>query len=388
MSQLELDDLVSGGRPPAPPPDEETPTPDVLIVPTSVADEEGAPTPRLGRPFDHRSPFLVGLLGGLGLAVAYGIARGVSSLGAIFAIIGLSLFLAIGLNPLVEFFEQHGRSRRAGVAVVAGGFVVLGGAFLWSAVPLVVHETQDLIANFPRYRHELLTGKGEAASIAKTLHLTGYLRSHRTLSIPTRSLLGAGRVLLSFVVASTSVAVLTVYFLAAMPRIRELWLSLFPRSRRVRLEYLTDEVFQHVGGFMLGNLLTSLVAGVGTYVWLVAFSIPYPLLLALFVAIVDLVPIVGSTVGGIVVSFVALTHGLPVAIATGAFYGVYRLMEDYLLNPHVMKHTVKMSAGLTIAATLIGASLLGLLGALVAIPAAATVKLVLDEVVAPRQQQR
>jgi predicted PurR-regulated permease PerM len=130
------------------------------------------------------------------------------------------------------------------------------------------------------------------------------------------------------------------------------------------------------------------VAGVGTYIWLSVFGVPYALLLAFFVALFDLIPMVGSTVAGVVVAAVSLTKGFPVAIGTGVFYIVYRLLEDYLLNPRVMKHTVKVSPALTIIATLIGGTLLGLIGALVAIPAAATVELLLQEVAFPRQNQR
>jgi predicted PurR-regulated permease PerM len=151
---------------------------------------------------------------------------------------------------------------------------------------------------------------------------------------------------------------------------------------------LTDEVFERVGGFMLGNLVTSVVSGVGTYVWLTIFGVPYSLLLAVFVALFDLIPMVGSTIAGVVVSLVALTKGLPVAVATAAFYIIYRFLEDYLLNPRVMKHTVKVSPGLTIIATLIGGALLGLIGALVAIPVAATARLLLEEVAIPRQNRR
>jgi predicted PurR-regulated permease PerM len=151
---------------------------------------------------------------------------------------------------------------------------------------------------------------------------------------------------------------------------------------------LTEEVFDRVGGFMLGNLLTSLVSGVLTYVWLLIFGVPYALLLALFVALLDLIPMVGSTIAGVVVTLVALTEGVPIAIATGGFYIAYRFLEDYLLNPRVMKHTVKVTPGLTIIATLIGGVLLGLIGALVAIPVAATIHLLLEEVAFPRQNKR
>jgi predicted PurR-regulated permease PerM len=200
--------------------------------------------------------------------------------------------------------------------------------------------------------------------------------------------LGVGKTVLTLGVATISVVVMTLYFLIALPGVKRLWLLLIPLSRRERVGLLTNEVFDRVGGFMLGNLLTSLVAGVGTFVWLAAFGVPYPLLLAIFVALFDLIPMVGSTVAGIVVTLVALSKGVPIGAATGIFYVVYRFAEDYLLNPRVMKHTVKVSPGLTIIATLIGGTLLGLIGALVAIPAAATIQLLLQEVAFPRQNLR
>jgi predicted PurR-regulated permease PerM len=125
------------------------------------------------------------------------------------------------------------------------------------------------------------------------------------------------------------------------------------------------------------------VAGVGTTVWATVLGIPYPLLLGLLVALLDLVPIVGSTIGGVIVALVGLTQGLPVAVATAVFYTAYRFVEDHLLNPQVMRRTVHVSAGLSIIATLVGAALLGVLGALVAIPIAATIQVVLEQVTFP-----
>jgi len=127
-------------------------------------------------------------------------------------------------------------------------------------------------------------------------------------------------------------------------------------------------------------VLTSLIAGLGTYVWMLIFGIPYPALLGLLVALLDLVPVVGSTIGGVVVTLVALTVSVPVAVATLIFYVVYRLAEDYLLVPRIIGRTVQVPAALTLVAVLIGATLLGLIGALVAIPAAAAIRLLLQEV--------
>jgi predicted PurR-regulated permease PerM len=146
---------------------------------------------------------------------------------------------------------------------------------------------------------------------------------------------------------------------------------------------LTDEIFSRVGGFVLGNLVTSVVSGVLTTVWLAIFGVPYAVLLGLLVAILDLIPMVGSTIGGIIVSLVALSKGIPIAVATAGFYIAYRLIEDYLLTPRVMRHTVSISAGVTIVAVLIGGTLLGLIGAVIAIPVAAAIHLLLEEVTFP-----
>ena len=336
--------------------------PNVLILPRDVAremDESDESLGSLGHPFDHRAPFYFGLTGALGVAVAYVIARGIADISSVLVIIGLSLFIAIGLDPILTFLTTRGVARGFAVAIVTLGFVLIIGAFVLAAVSPMTHEIQALVKNYPRYKANIAAGRG-----------------------------WAGKVLLSFGVATVSIIALTIYFLIALPGVRRLWLSLIPRSRRIRAGLLTDEVFGRVGGFMLGNLLTSVISGVGTYIWLLIFGVPYAVLLSLLVALLDLIPLVGSTIAGVIVTLVALTKGIPVAIATVSFYVVYRYLEDYLLNPRVMKHTVKVTPGLTIIATLIGGTLLGLIGALVAIPVAATIHLLLEEVAVPRQNQR
>jgi predicted PurR-regulated permease PerM len=361
----------------------------VLILPGGAAPRTDEPLGVLGRPFDRRTPFFIGLTGGLGVAVAYVIARGIGDITSVLIIIGLALFIAIGLNPVLALLVRHGLSRGLAVAIVTFGFVLVVVGFVLAAVPPVSHEVNSLVTNYPRYKADLASGRGWAGNLVSKLHLTSYFNGKSQLHLSVAGgVLGAGKVVLSLGVATISVVALTIYFLIALPGVKRLWLSLVPLSRRERVGLLTDEVFDRVGGFMLGNLLTSLVSGIGTYVWLSVFGVPYPLLLGLLVALFDLVPMVGSTIAGVVVTLVALTKGVPIGIATGAFYIVYRFVEDYLLNPRVMKQTVKVSPGLTIIATLIGATLLGLIGALVAIPVAATFQLLLEEIAFPRQNKR
>jgi predicted PurR-regulated permease PerM len=192
--------------------------------------------------------------------------------------------------------------------------------------------------------------------------------------------LGAGKLVLTTASAIVAIMVLSIYFLAGLPQIKMFTYKLVPHSRRPRVILIGDEILAKVGGYVLGNFITSLIAGLGTYFWLLAFGVPYPLLLGMFVALLDLIPVIGSTVGGAVVTLVALTVSLPVALATLAFYIGYRLAEDYLIVPRIMGRTVQVPAIVSLIAVLIGGVLLGIIGALVAIPVAAAVRLLLHEI--------
>ena len=192
--------------------------------------------------------------------------------------------------------------------------------------------------------------------------------------------LGAGALVLSTASSILAVIVLSIYFLAGLPRIKVFAYQLVPHSRRPRVILIGDEILAKVGGYVLGNFITSVIAGLGTFFWLLAFGVPYPLLLAMFVALLDLIPVIGSTIGGVVVSLVALTVSLPVALATLAFYVAYRLAEDYLIVPRIMGRTVQVPAVVSLVAVLIGGVLMGIIGALVAIPVAAAIRLLLHEI--------
>jgi predicted PurR-regulated permease PerM len=362
-------------------------------VPTTeqVAEEKVLGKP--GRPLNQRNPFTIGLTAAVGVIVAYLLFRMLADIGSILELIGVSLFLAMGLNPAVVWLTDRRLPRWAAVVVVLLVVVAFVGAVVAAAIGPISREIHELQVNFPKWRRQVDDGQGWLGHLVKQFHLQSQLTSSKlskTISPSTVAggVVGAGKIVLSAVSAVVVVCVLTIYFLAVLPAVRVFWLRLMPASRRMRVAAISDEVTSRVGGFVLGNLLTSIVAGFGTWVWLTIFGVPYPLLLALLVALLDLIPLVGSTIAGIVVSLVALTVSLPVAIGTLAFYIGYRFFEDYLLTPRVMRHTVRISPGLTIIATLIGGVLLGLIGALIAIPVAAGIHLVLEEVAYPSLDRR
>jgi predicted PurR-regulated permease PerM len=353
------------------------------------ADGPDRDEPDLGRPgppLNRRSPFLVGLAGAAGVAVTYGLVELVLAARGVLVLIGLALFIAIGLDPAVRWLGRW-LPRGLSVAAVAFGAVAVFGGFVALAVPPLIGEVTALVHAAPKIVAQLRDHSSTLGRLNDHYHVEERLRQVATADTAGRvagGLFGAGQLVLSTGASVLTVAVLSIYFLVEMPRIHRTLYRLFPAHRRERARLIGDEIFAKVGGFVVGNLITSAVAGLGTFLWLVAFGVPYPLLLSLFVALMDLVPIVGSTVAGIVVSLTALAVSVPVAAATLGFYIVYRLLEDYLVVPRVMASTVRMPGAVTLVAVLLGGTLLGIPGALVAIPAAAAVRLLLNAIVFPR----
>ena len=337
---------------------------------------------RPGRPLDRRSPFFIGMTAAAGVAVTYGLAEIVIRARSVLVLIGLALFLAAGLDPVVSWLSRHRLPRWAAVlAVVLAGAAVLA-IFALAAIPPLTNQTAALAHHLPQYLQALQDPHSELGRLNTRYHIQRRLTqllSSRGASI-AGGVLGAGEVVLSTATSLIVLAVLTIYFLAGMPRIKLFLYRLAPQSRRTRVILIGDEIFTKVGGYVLGNVLTSVIAGLGTYIWMTIWGIPYPALLGLLVAFLDLIPVIGSTIGGLIVSVVALTVSLPVAGFTLLFYVVYRLAEDYLLVPRIMGRTVKVPAAITVVAVLVGATLLGLVGALIAIPAAAAIRLLVQEV--------
>jgi len=344
---------------------------------------------RLGQPFDRQNPFVVGFVGTLGVVVAVAVAAAVYSIRGTLVLVGLALFIAVGLEPVVALFTRHHVRRPVAVLLVVAVAAGIVAAFVYSAISPIEHEINQLSVQIPKWRTEIGSGKGTVGKIAQDLHLSYYLsgKGSSTGSLETylaSGALGAGKKVVSAVSSLLVVTVLTIYFLAALPAIKSFLTHLVPDSRRSRFGLLLDEVLAGVGGYLLGNLLTSLIAGIGTLVWGAALGLPYVFLLALMVALFDLIPVVGSTVAGVIVSLVALSVSLPVAIATAVFYIAYRFVEDYFLVPRVMRQAVNVSPVVTVLGVIIGAALLGIIGALVAIPVAAGIKLVVEQTVFPR----
>ncbi|MET7355719.1 AI-2E family transporter [Streptomyces mirabilis] len=345
--------------------------------------------PRGGR---RRSWVAVGFALGLGASLAWLAVQTVLRVSSMLTLLLLAVFIAISLEPLVVWFTRRGLRRGWAVAIVLTGFIVVLGGFLALVIPPVAKEINALVDAVPGWLEQFHDHQSAIGRLEDRYHLVERAKqqigSGDGASGLAGGVLGAGRMVLSTVTSTAIVITVTLYCMAALPAIKEFCYRFVAASRRERVEGVVEEIMNRIGKFMLGNLVTSGIAGVATFGWCASTGVPYAAALGVFTALMDLIPIVGSTLAGIVVSLVALSVSLPIAIATAVFYVVFRVAEDYLIVPRTMKFAVDVHPLVTVLAVLVGGALLGIIGALVAIPAAVAVGLVLDEYVFPKKERK
>jgi predicted PurR-regulated permease PerM len=344
---------------------------------------------RPGRPLDRRSPFWVGLTATFGVAVAGTAVWAVYAARQVLLLLVLSLFIAAGLDPVVSWLTRRGLPRSVSVLVVVLGALALFAGVLDLVIPVVVSQVTQLVNSLPDFARQLNDRSSFIGRLNTRYHIEPAVQNYLNGGggSVASGVLGFGKIVFSAVASTILVAVVSIYLLVDLPRFKRTLFSLAPRSRRARVVLIGEEIFSKVGGYVLGNLFISVISGIGTWAWCLALGIPYPLLLGVLVAIFDLVPIVGSTVGGLIVALLGLTVSVPVAVFTVGFYIAYRLVEDYLISPRVMRRTVDVPGLVTVIATLVGGALLGIIGALIAIPVAAAMNLLLTELAMPRLER-
>jgi predicted PurR-regulated permease PerM len=293
------------------------------------------------------------------------------------------------MEPAVSWLVRHRFPRWAAVITVL--LIIAAGiaAFIVAAGAALVTQGEQLANQVPTYLQQAQDHESFIGQLNDKFQLQEKVQSLLDSSSTdlATGVLGAGEMVFGILADSLVVAVLTIYFLADLPRIRALGYRFVPHARRPRAILIGDDILAKIGGYVLGNLVISVIAAVLTFIWLLSFGVPYAFLLAVLVGLLDLVPVVGSTVAGIIVALVALTVSVPVCLLTVGFFVIYRFFEDYVLVPKLIGRAVEVPALITVVAVLIGAALLGVVGALVAIPAAAAVVLIAREIWFPRLDQ-
>lgn len=345
---------------------------------------------QLGEPINRNHPFMFGFLAALGVLTAMALTRALTSASQAIVLIFISLFLAVGLNPAVEGLRKRGLTRGPAVLVIVAAFLFLSGVFSATVVPPLVNQTTQLVQHAPKYLDQL-TKNATVAKLDKNFGivtkakttLEGKVKDGKLVISAFGGVMGVGKTILSGLFSVITVLILTIYFLASLPKITRTAYSLVPASRRERVSRLTDEILGRIGSFVGGQLIVASIAGVATLTMTLIVGIPYPIALAMVVATCDLIPLIGASLGAIIVTIVALTQGVTLGVISFLFFVIFQQVENYVVYPRIMKRSVSVPGAVTIIAALLGGSLLGLLGGLLAIPTAAAILLIIDQVVVP-----
>lgn len=299
---------------------------------------------------------------------------------------GVSIFLAIALEPAVSFLQRFVRSRGLSVLVLLVILLLAIVGFVAAIGPPLTREVGQLADDLPRYASDLQDDSTALGRLERRFDLTGKLES--AVSSVTGFVGQLGVVVGAIFTAITNLLVvtaLTVSFLARAPQLKAEGLRFVPAERRQRTAQVMEEIFAKVGGWLEGNVLTSLIAGIVSFIAMVIIGVPYPAALAIWVAITDLVPMIGALFGALVCVTVAFFDGVGTGIATLVFFLIYQQLENLVIQPRMMKRTVDLSATAVILSALIGGALLGPLGVLLGVPGAAAVKILFIEIFPPRQ---
>lgn len=394
MSEQEQD---AGSGPPTGPADLH------IDVPPAPGTSDGAPPDAVpvpearygvpGLPMNRSHPFYVGFMGAVGVLSAWFLLGLLGRLSSVLTLVVVALFLAIGLDPVVAALTRRGVRRGAAVAVVFAGVIALVVGFGAAIVPTLIDQSAELTKALPD-KVTALENSDWVRRLDAQFHVVQSIQTEVNRRISNGEtviqlfggVFGAGQLVLSSVFNTFTVLVLTLYFTAALGRLKSASYALVPASRRPRVQLLGDEILRRIGGYILGQLGVATINATFTYIGLLLLGLPYPLFLAIAVGILGLIPLVGATLGAVLITGIALYNGgWTVAIIVIVYYLVYQQIENYLIAPRIMSRTVDVPGFVSVVAVIAGGALLGVLGALIAIPTAAGLLLIVREVVIPRQ---
>lgn len=368
--------------------DHEVPEPADPTDVTTQTEDLGTPGP----PLDHRAPFYVGFIGGLGALAALWVGLHVQAVGSTLMLIVVALFLAAGLNPAVEFFERRGLRRSGAVLVVIALFLVALTLFLVAIVPVIADQVSALTKNVPQWLEELQQNRDvqrlddEYQIVDK---VKDYVAAGDFVSTIFGGAVGIGLAVLGALFNGFIIVVLTLYFLASLETTKSALFRIAPASRRDRVTKLGNKVVRSVGGYVSGAFIVAMCAGISSLVFLFVAGLgQYAVALAFVVALLDVIPMIGATIGAVIVTLIAFATDWKIGVACLIFYVVYQQVENYVIYPRVMSKSVDIPGAMTVIAALVGAALFGIVGALMAIPTAAAILMLVREVWVRQQDDR
>jgi predicted PurR-regulated permease PerM len=327
------------------------------------------------------------------LVIAVGVALEVIWIARhVLAWVVIALFLALALDPLVAWIERRGRlARGPAIAVtyliVIAVIVGVGATF----IPKLVDEVNGFVQALPNYVHDLTHGRGRLGFLETKYHVVEKVQNAVKTGGASKVLglsgvaLSVTKSVITIIAATITIVFLTFFMLLEGRDWVERVYSLFPEHSQERWRKVGGDIYRTVGGYVTGNIVISLIAGTSATVVLLIMGVPYAVALGLLVAILDLIPLAGATVAGIVVVLVAFLHSVPAGIVVLIFIIAYQQVENHFLQPVIYGRTVQLSPLAVLISVLVGAELAGVLGALAAIPVAGTIQVIVRDRLSARK---
>lgn len=372
-----------------PEPDEYPDTPVTRAEPAQPQVHTVATHEVVSRPI--RTGFFLTVGVGLALALYLLVSSNVQLLVWIFA----AFFITLGLDPIVVKIQSWGAPRGVGVAAAVAILMGIVAIFLSSLVPVVIEQTTEFVQILPAVVSDVIASDAfqavdEEFDIASVLtaEVNRFVSDTTNITNLLGGILGVGTAIFNVGFSVLIVMVLTLYFLVSLPSIK-MWLyRLAPRSHRERLEYLSEKISGSVGHYVVGQTLVASLNGLVAFIAASVADLQYAALLALFAGFMAFIPLVGAVTGGVVITLLALFAGWQSALIFAAIYFIYLQVEAYVISPRIMQRTVAIPGSLAVIGVIAGGSLLGVLGALMAIPTVAGILVLVREVYVPYQDAR
>ncbi|QEV99853.1 AI-2E family transporter [Microbacterium caowuchunii] len=347
------------------------------------------------------NPFRVALVGTLGVGLGLLLIGSIQTLSTILLYIGTALFLSLGLEPLVAWLTRRRLPRWAAVLVTVLAVLAVFAGIVWMIVPIIVAQVGQLVdaittflnsTSWPDVKdwiHSLFPAIQESAIDDTVANIQDWLLSN--WGEITGSVINVGISFFTGLTGAFIVLILTIYFTASTPNLKSAVYSLVPASKRPRFIDLSEQITDSVGYYVMGQGALGVTNGVLSAIFLSIIGAPFPAVLAVIAFFFSLIPLVGTLTGAAIIVLTCLIPGLGspmTALIAAIYYLVYMQLEAYLISPRIMNRAVSVPGAVVVIAALAGGSLLGLLGALVAIPVAASILIVYRQVVVPRQNAR
>ncbi|GAB3605828.1 AI-2E family transporter [Conyzicola nivalis] len=344
-----------------------------------------------------QNPFKLGLLAGLGVLVAIVIGGAVQDLATILTYIGAAIFLALGLDPLVTWLEKHGVKRVIAIVITLVGVLGIFAGLVFALIPVISEQVQNitkLITDtiIPGIQdNSIIAGIDDSLPWLKVNDLIGqagdFIADPTNIGSIGGGVLAVGINIATGIFGGIIIAILMIYFVSSLGSLKRGIYQLVPASKRANFIDLAEQISESVGRFVMGQITLAIVNGALSFIVLTALGVKYSALLAFIAFLGSTIPLVGTLSASVIISLCVLLfngadwHVVVVAI----YYAVYMQVEAYILSPRIMARAVKVPGVVVVIAALVGGTLLGILGALIAIPVAAAVQLIIKEVVVPKQ---